>query len=116
MADRIQRELLGLSVDALTMEEAVTRCTDAVDHSGHLSIGVVNAAKIIAMRRDTRLRDAVGGCGMVLADGQSVVWASRLLGVPLPERVAGIDLFMRCWPRLTAEAIASFFSGRGRTY
>ena len=26
------------------------------------------------------------------ADGQSVVWASRLLGDPLPERVAGIDL------------------------
>ena len=30
---------------------------------------------------------------MLLADGQSVVWASRLLGRPLPERVAGIDLF-----------------------
>jgi N-acetylglucosaminyldiphosphoundecaprenol N-acetyl-beta-D-mannosaminyltransferase len=29
----------------------------------------------------------------VLADGQSVVWASQLLGCPLPERVAGIDLF-----------------------
>jgi N-acetylglucosaminyldiphosphoundecaprenol N-acetyl-beta-D-mannosaminyltransferase len=29
---------------------------------------------------------------MVHADGASVVWASRLLGRPLPERVAGIDL------------------------
>ena len=29
----------------------------------------------------------------VLADGQSVVWASRILAEPLPERVAGIDLF-----------------------
>jgi len=111
MADRIQRELLGLSVDALTMEEAVTRCTDAVDHSGHLSIGVVNAAKIIAMRRDTRLRDAVGGCGMVLADGQSVVWASRLLGVPLPERVAGIDLFMALLAEADRRSYRVFFFG-----
>ena len=29
----------------------------------------------------------------MLADGMAVVWASRLLGRPLPERVAGIDLF-----------------------
>ena len=31
----------------------------------------------------------------MLADGQSVVWASKLLGKPLPERVAGIDIFTR---------------------
>jgi N-acetylglucosaminyldiphosphoundecaprenol N-acetyl-beta-D-mannosaminyltransferase len=29
----------------------------------------------------------------MLADGMAVVWASRLLGRPLPERVSGIDLF-----------------------
>ena len=32
------------------------------------------------------------GCELVSADGQAVVWASRLLGDPLPERVPGIDL------------------------
>jgi N-acetylglucosaminyldiphosphoundecaprenol N-acetyl-beta-D-mannosaminyltransferase len=52
------------------------------------------------MRRDPDLRAAVAGCDLVLADGQSVVWASRLLRTPLPERVAGIDLFLR----LLAEA------------
>src|SRR5690606_10034579 len=31
----------------------------------------------------------------LLADGQSVVWASRMLSHPLPERVAGVDLFER---------------------
>ncbi|MFM7711101.1 MAG: WecB/TagA/CpsF family glycosyltransferase [Ferruginibacter sp.] len=29
---------------------------------------------------------------MIHADGQSVVWAARFLGQPLPERVAGADL------------------------
>ncbi len=38
------------------------------------------------------MREIVGGCELVSADGQSVVWASRLLRDPLPERVAGIDL------------------------
>ncbi len=88
-----RQEVLGIGFDALTMPRAVSRCTEAVERSAYLSVGVVNAAKVVAMRRDERLRDAVSGCGIVLADGQSVVWASRLLGSPLPERVAGIDLF-----------------------
>ena len=71
-----------------------------MEHGKYLSVGVVNAAKIVAMRRDIRLKQAVSGCQMILADGQSVVWASRMLRVPLPERVAGIDLFLE----LLAEA------------
>jgi N-acetylglucosaminyldiphosphoundecaprenol N-acetyl-beta-D-mannosaminyltransferase len=93
-ADSVRPSILGTSVDALTMTQAIWRCTQAIDGGGYLSIGVVNAAKIIAMRRDTSLRQAVTNCDMVLADGQSVVWASRVLRTPLPERVAGIDLFL----------------------
>jgi N-acetylglucosaminyldiphosphoundecaprenol N-acetyl-beta-D-mannosaminyltransferase len=86
-------DVLGLGVDLCTMTDAVARCVRAVADGGYLSIGMLNAAKVIAMRKDERLARAVAGCGMVLADGQSVVWASRLLGIRLPERVAGIDLF-----------------------
>lgn len=95
-----RRQVLGLSLDALTMAEAVARCVKAVEDRQYISIGVVNAAKVSLMRRDGALRSAVTSCGMVLADGQSVVWASHLLRVPLPERVAGSDLFME----LLAEA------------
>ena len=94
MADLPERELFGLRLDALTMGQAVARCADAIEHHEQLSIGVVNAAKIVKMRRDEQLRGAVAGCGLILADGQAVVWAGRVLGAPLPERVAGVDLFM----------------------
>ena len=94
MADLPRCELFGLRLDPLTMGQAVARCTDAIEHREQLSIGVVNAAKIVSMRRDAQLRDAVARCGMVLADGQAVVWASGVLRAPLPERVAGVDLFM----------------------
>jgi N-acetylglucosaminyldiphosphoundecaprenol N-acetyl-beta-D-mannosaminyltransferase len=92
-AGLMQRDLFGLPVDAVTMSQAVARCTDAIKNGEHLSIGVLNAAKVVAMRRNPRLRQAVGECDLILADGQAVVWASRVLGAPLPERVAGIDLF-----------------------
>src|ERR1700683_1556442 len=85
--------LPGTPIDPLTMDRAVRRCGDAIEAGDYLSFGMVNAAKAVAMRRNEPLRLAVSGCDIVLADGQAVVWASTLLGAPLPERVAGIDLF-----------------------
>lgn len=87
--------LFGVGLDPLTMDETVQRCLDAVRRGEQIEIGMVNAAKLVNMRRDPRLAEAVAGCDLVLADGQAVVWAGRVLGVRLPERVAGIDLFMR---------------------
>lgn len=104
-------ELFGIGVDPLTMSQAVTRCGDAVERGGYLSVGVVNAAKVMAMRKSDRLRQAVCGCDLVLADGQSVVWASRMLGSPVPERVAGIDLFLRLLERSAARGYRVYFLG-----
>jgi N-acetylglucosaminyldiphosphoundecaprenol N-acetyl-beta-D-mannosaminyltransferase len=106
-----RRDLFGVAVDALTMAQAVERCQAAVEQGDHLSIGVVNAAKIVSMQRDRQLREAVAGCGMVLADGQSVVWASRILRAPLPERVAGVDLFLELLAEASQRGYRAFFLG-----
>jgi N-acetylglucosaminyldiphosphoundecaprenol N-acetyl-beta-D-mannosaminyltransferase len=103
--------LFGLPFDAITVDEAVSRCTDAVAEGRYLQVGVVNAAKVVTMRRDARLRDAVASCQMILADGQSVVWASRMLGTPLPERVAGIDLFLELLAAAADRGYGVYFLG-----
>lgn len=87
--------LYGLGVHPLTLDAVVDRCRDALDSREQLLIGVVNASKVIALTRNDHLRESLLECDLLLADGQSVVWGSRLLGHPLPERVAGIDLFER---------------------
>lgn len=89
----VRRQLFGLQVDAVTLEDVVRLAESAVQSRRRLLVGVVNAAKIVHLRSDALLRESMLACDVVLADGQSVVWASRLLGQPLPERVAGIDLF-----------------------
>jgi N-acetylglucosaminyldiphosphoundecaprenol N-acetyl-beta-D-mannosaminyltransferase len=89
-----KQEMLGVPIDALTMEEVLDRVDKAVGSRDRLQIGVVNAAKLVNMRRDPALRADVLSSNLILADGVSVVWASRLLGRPLPERVAGIDLML----------------------
>lgn len=91
---RTKRPLLfGFRLDALSMEDAVARCRKALETRQRILIGVLNAAKIVASRRNELLRASLLDCDVLLADGQSIVWASRLLRRPLPERVAGIDLF-----------------------
>jgi N-acetylglucosaminyldiphosphoundecaprenol N-acetyl-beta-D-mannosaminyltransferase len=77
------------------MNEAVERCEQAIAERRYLQQVSVNASKLVAMSEDPTLREMVAGSGLITADGQSVVWAARLLGVRLPERVAGIDLMER---------------------
>lgn len=85
--------LFGVDVAALDRAATLDRVFELVEDPRPTQHVVLNAAKVVAMQRDDRLRRIVADCGLVNADGASVVWASRLLGDPLPERVTGIDLF-----------------------
>jgi N-acetylglucosaminyldiphosphoundecaprenol N-acetyl-beta-D-mannosaminyltransferase len=84
--------VLGSEIDRVRMSEAVMRCQIAIEEGGFLQHMSLNAAKIVSLRADPQLQAIVAGSELVTADGQAVVWASRLLRDPLPERVAGIDL------------------------
>jgi N-acetylglucosaminyldiphosphoundecaprenol N-acetyl-beta-D-mannosaminyltransferase len=90
----VQRiEIMGCSVDNLTMDETL-EVIDGFVKSGqpHQHV-VVNVDKVVKARDDAELRDIINNCALINADGMPVVWASRLLGTPLKERVAGVDLF-----------------------
>lgn len=84
--------VLGCRIDRLNMAETVALCVAAVEAQSPIAHMSVNAAKLVAVWDDPEMRQIVEACDIVSADGQSIVWASKLLGDPLPERVAGIDL------------------------
>lgn len=86
-------ELFGVSVDSMTLDEAVSAARALVEDGRPHQHVVLNAAKVVAMQDDPALADVIRSCSMINADGISIVLASRVLGRPLPERVAGIDLF-----------------------
>jgi N-acetylglucosaminyldiphosphoundecaprenol N-acetyl-beta-D-mannosaminyltransferase len=74
------------------MTETLERCERFIRTRTRAQHMAVNAAKIVSSRNDDELHRLINGCDIVTADGQAVVWASRVLGDPLPTRVAGIDL------------------------
>lgn len=92
MAER-QVELMGCRIDNLSMAETLDRI-DGFIRSGmpHQHV-VVNVDKLVKARNDVELRGIINDCALVNVDGMPVVWAARLLGIPIKERVAGVDLF-----------------------
>lgn len=85
-------QVLGCAIDRVDLEEALTYCEAVIQGRGFAQHMAINAAKLVAMQRDATLREGIERCELITADGQPIVWASRLLGDPLPCRVAGIDL------------------------
>ena len=85
--------MLNSRIHVLTMNESVLAIENMIKTGKPHQHMVVNAAKMVMMQKDESLREAVNASDLINADGQAVVWASRFLGKPLPERVAGIDLF-----------------------
>lgn len=74
------------------MSETLKKIDGSIQNKTHLHHVVVNAAKMVHMQKDKELYESVVNSDIINADGQAVVWASKFLLQPLPERVAGIDL------------------------
>lgn len=87
-------EILHTVIDVLTVEETIERVKEYIDEGCGLHLMGVNADKINMLNENERLKTIVNGCGIINADGASVVLASKYLKKPLPERVAGIDLML----------------------
>jgi len=95
MSDLASIRFLDCPMHPWTMEQTlqeISRRLDADEFTQHV---VVNVAKLVNMRHDRQLHEAVTGCDIINIDGMGVVWGARLLGYSVPERVAGIDLFFR---------------------
>lgn len=88
-------DILNTTIDNLSMQETLQIVDHTIVKGEQLHHVVVNAGKIVSMQKDLQLRKSVNESDLINADGQAVVWASKILGKPLKERVAGIDLMTR---------------------
>lgn len=91
--DRIR--VLGIPLDPLTMDQTLACAVRHVEEGNpgcHMS---VNAATLVLALDDPGYRRWLEQADIAGADGQSVVWAARLLASHGPERVTGVDLMVR---------------------
>ncbi|MBK7367626.1 MAG: WecB/TagA/CpsF family glycosyltransferase [Candidatus Eisenbacteria bacterium] len=100
-----------LQIDRVTMRQALQRIASLVHHSWGGYVVTPNVDHVVLAERDERLREAYRRANLSLADGMPLVWMSRLLGAPLPERVAGSDLFEPLMALAAREGWPVFFVG-----
>jgi N-acetylglucosaminyldiphosphoundecaprenol N-acetyl-beta-D-mannosaminyltransferase len=84
--------ILGVALDNLTMEEVLDAVEASIAEGGFHQIATANVDFIMKSIHDEELHETLCRCDLVLADGAPLVWASRLLGAGLKERVTGADL------------------------
>ncbi len=84
--------ILNTTIDVLNVRDTIRLVEKYVKVKEPLHLMGVNADKINELNENERLKQIVNSCGIINADGASVIKASKYLGSPLPERVAGIDL------------------------
>lgn len=88
-----RRDFMGCEVDCLSRTATLEFLTGALEEGASVILhSVVNANKVVLCYRNPKLAAAVNGADIINADGQSVVWFGRLAGIPIPERVTGIDI------------------------
>lgn len=108
---RRRLRVLGIPVDPVTMEQAMERFDRIRKAAGCSLIATPNSEIVILAGKNAELRRAIEEAELVIPDGIGLVYASRILGQPLKERVTGIDFLERALERLAAAGGSAYFLG-----
>ena len=91
----VRYKFINTYVNCIDIEEVVRRVNVLIEKRVKTHIVFINAYKIYQISRDPQLAKAISEADFILADGVPIVWASRLLSIPIKGRVNGTDLFER---------------------
>ncbi len=91
--------VLGVRVDRVTQQQAL----DAIEHmiarrresDNQLpcrQVVTVNTEFVMMAQHDSKFRECINQAALVVADGMGIVWATRYLRTPVPERITGTDM------------------------
>lgn len=84
-------EVLGISFDNITLNQAVARASDWLSLCGFHYVVTPNPEFILQGQSDPEFAQILNGADLVLPDGIGVIYSAKILGTPLQERVPGID-------------------------
>jgi len=110
----MRENLLGCPIDILTMAETIDLARDAMRSRMRLQHVALNVAKLVNARWDPVLSADVANSDVVGIDGMGIVLAARLVGLPVKERVSGVDLLNELLGVCAKEGFRPYFLGATR--
>jgi len=103
--------ILGVNVDNVTMDAAVCKVLDFLNEDVPHAVFTPNSEIIMSAYNDEEFCRQLNDASLVVPDGIGVVYASRILKAPLPERVAGFDLATNLIKKLSGGQKSFYFFG-----
>lgn len=85
-------DILGVKIDKISAEYALRKAEQMVRTPGVSAIFTPNPEIVMAAYEDPEFKDILNSADMCTPDGIGVVYAAKMVGTPVPERVAGFDL------------------------
>ena len=105
-------KILDVNIDKVDMDQAVLRVRNLIADNKNSSLVVTPNSEMLAMAaEDVELARILNSADLATPDGAGVVLASKILGEPLKERVAGFDLISRLFKEFAKENINFYFLG-----
>ena len=118
IGDLFNRDVIcfcGFPLDVVAMDQALDALAEAKAAGTRCFVSTPNVNFLARSLWDDAFRESVVASDLVLADGMPILWLCRLLGVRLPERVAGSDMFdalARRFDPADGPITVYFFGGR----
>jgi N-acetylglucosaminyldiphosphoundecaprenol N-acetyl-beta-D-mannosaminyltransferase len=103
--------VLGIRMARVTRHAFVETLINCAHGGTPLLVTYLNAHTVNVYFSDPEYARIIDRANIVYADGQAVVWASRFLGDPLPERVSAADFFVSFCQRCADEGLSLFLLG-----
>ena len=100
-----------IPVDVLTFQGALDAIAGLVKRREGGFVFTPNVDHVVLAEDNEELRTAYEDASLRLADGMPILWASHLLGRPLPEKVSGSDLVIPLVERAAREGWRVYFLG-----
>ncbi|MEJ3621596.1 WecB/TagA/CpsF family glycosyltransferase [Brachymonas wangyanguii] len=83
--------VLGVKFHGLKLKELISELSGIIDGGRQAVLAFSNPEFLVVARDSAFLRNYLNSLDFNLADGVGVLWAAKLNGMPLPERVTGTD-------------------------
>lgn len=109
--ERKRINILGTKFDKITSSEAAAYIVRLLKEQKKASVFTPNPEVVMAAYRDKHIQGILNKAELVVADGIGIIIGSKIIRNPLPERVAGYDLFQKVFQQIASEPLTVFFFG-----
>jgi N-acetylglucosaminyldiphosphoundecaprenol N-acetyl-beta-D-mannosaminyltransferase len=114
--DDLSREvfgILGLPIDVIDVDSLLGKIDRAASQGTPFLLSTPNVNFLMMSQSDEVFRESMLMSDLCPVDGMPLVWVSRLLGIPLHQRLSGSDIFDTLRSRVAAPKLNVFLFGGG---